>query len=195
MLCRPRRCRCKRRPSSTSRDTIQKSVRFLEPKNRKQCGSNNDRDASRENNQHPIDAITSHERYVFQIAAQFLSLIPIGGNREPRHKAERNRNDQKVRAKHPGRAARSAATSSRFILKRGHDSFQANDIVSKQPAIITRQVQSRIVSLPKSCNFGLEIDTQTSPKSRGLSATIRHGFDMIPLNSRRPPIAWPKSPT
>src|SRR5207237_5766715 len=63
----------------------------------------------------------------FSISRRVSSLTPNAGNRESRHqsraKLERSRHTRET----PDRAARSAGTSSRSILKRDHDSFQAND--------------------------------------------------------------------
>src|SRR6266550_5602431 len=55
------------------------------------------------------------------------SLIPNGGNRESRHQARAKQERSGCTRETPGRVARSVEKSSRSILKRGHDSFQAND--------------------------------------------------------------------
>src|SRR5213080_1734095 len=108
---------------------------------------------------------------------------------------ERNGNDQEVRAKHRvvqrGLRGHHRALSRSAIMIR----FKRTIIVCKQPVIINRQVQSRMVSLPKLCNPAWHDRHTNIAQAPMLSATIRQGFDMIPPNSRRPPIAWPKSPT
>src|SRR5437870_3661797 len=110
-------------------------------------------------------------------------------------KRERNRNDHEVRAKHRvvqrGLRRHHRAPSRSAVTIR----FKRTIIVCKQPAIITKQVQSRMVSLPESCKPTWQDPYTNIAQAPRLSATIRHGFDMIPPNSRRPPIAWPKSPT
>src|SRR5256886_7816814 len=55
------------------------------------------------------------------------SLIPNGGKRESRHQARATKERSGGTRETLNRAARSAGTSSRPILKRGHDSLQPND--------------------------------------------------------------------
>src|SRR6266566_9047194 len=63
----------------------------------------------------------------FSRSRPVLSLIPNGGNRESRHQARAKQERSGGTRETLDRAARSAGTSSRSTLKRGHDSFQAND--------------------------------------------------------------------
>ena len=57
---------------------------------------------------------------------------------------------------------------------------------------IIKQVQSRTVNPSPSAADGVSRNVIQDPAAR---TTIRHGFDMIPVNSRFPPMAWPNKPT
>src|SRR5688572_15445235 len=72
--------------------------------------------------------------------------------------------------------------------------FSRMTIVCRQPATTIRQAQSSTVKLPKRTAPPFHQRQASVSHAPRWSITIRHGFDITPLNSRCTPTACPNIP-
>src|SRR5947207_15954520 len=99
------------------------------------------------------------------------SSIRNGGTRQSRHQSRAKQEQSRGTRETLSRAARSAGTSSRSILKRDHDSFQANDYRLQTPRDYYQTCPIENSQPAKIVEPGLERSTQKQRPSPEAQAT------------------------